>query len=140
MQLDCLLDQYEFDIIHFNNGRHGFGYSEKEYAEALPRIIARIREKQPRAILILACTTPVRERPGEKAKSAANARIRERNRAMAALARELGLAGDDLYALNPYEPDAYVADGAHFTNEIRELQGRHIAETAALALEKRSKN
>ena len=131
-QLDCLLDGYEFDVIHFNNGRHGFGYSEKEYAEALPRVIAHIREKQPQATLILACTTPVRE--SNETKKQANARIRERNRAVGELAQKLGLEVDDLYALDAYKPEAYVADGAHFTGEIRSLQGRHIAEVLSRAL------
>ena len=136
-QLDCVLDQYTFDVIHFNNGRHGFGYSEAEYAAALPRIIDHIRKKQPRATVILAYTTPVRA--GDEHRKRTNARIRERNRAVAALAAERNLEVDDLYALNPYKPSAYVADGAHFTGSIRELQGRHIAEVIRRALASRKK-
>src|SRR3984885_11339417 len=33
MQIKMVLSQYKFDVIHFNNGMHGWRHSEKEYEE-----------------------------------------------------------------------------------------------------------
>src|ERR1700740_1896287 len=30
-QIEMMLSQYKFDVIHFNNGMHGWQHSEKEY-------------------------------------------------------------------------------------------------------------
>ena len=35
-QIEMVLGQYNFDVIHFNNGMHGWQHSEKEYAQAFP--------------------------------------------------------------------------------------------------------
>ncbi len=35
-QIEMVLGQYKFNVIHFNNGMHGWQHSEKEYAQALP--------------------------------------------------------------------------------------------------------
>ena len=31
LELKCVLTQYAFDVIHFNNGLHGMGYTEEQY-------------------------------------------------------------------------------------------------------------
>ena len=38
-----VLSQYKFDVIHFNNGMHGWQHSEKEYDQAFPRFLATIK-------------------------------------------------------------------------------------------------
>ncbi|HEY1190437.1 MAG TPA: hypothetical protein VGE74_22580, partial [Gemmata sp.] len=38
-EVKLVLGQAKFDVIHFNNGMHGWGYSEDEYAKALPELI-----------------------------------------------------------------------------------------------------
>ena len=39
-ELELVLADYAFDVIHFNNGLHGWDFSEAEYADALPAAIA----------------------------------------------------------------------------------------------------
>lgn len=38
-ELESVLKHNKFDIIHFNNGLHGAGYSEEEYDKAFPKLI-----------------------------------------------------------------------------------------------------
>ena len=49
----------KFAVIHFNNGMHGWGYTEQEYASGLPGMIAALRDGAPHAALVWASTTPV---------------------------------------------------------------------------------
>lgn len=60
-QVQMVLSQYKFDVIHFNNGMHGWHCSEAEYGKALPSLIATIRSNAPQARLIWANTTPLRD-------------------------------------------------------------------------------
>src|ERR1700722_18699496 len=43
-QITMVLSQYKFDVIHFNNGMHGWQHSEKEYDQAFPGFLAAIKE------------------------------------------------------------------------------------------------
>ena len=75
-EVRLVLGQAKFDVVHFNNGMHGWGYTEDEYAKAVPDLVAAIRKAAPGAKLVWASTTPVRvartsrstrpeDRPGE---------------------------------------------------------------------------
>ena len=48
-QVGLVLGEQKFDIIHFNNGMHGDGYSEEAYTAALPPMLARLRRDAPGA-------------------------------------------------------------------------------------------
>jgi len=39
------MNYYKFDIVHCNNGLHGFDYTEAEYKKAFPAFIKTIRTK-----------------------------------------------------------------------------------------------
>src|ERR1700743_3351188 len=42
-QITMMLHQYHFDIIHFNNGMHGWQHSEAEYDAAFPGLLATLK-------------------------------------------------------------------------------------------------
>ena len=44
-EIALILGYYKFDIVHFNNGLHGWGYTEKEYGSAFPAFINIITEE-----------------------------------------------------------------------------------------------
>lgn len=48
-EVAAILKHNHFDVIHFNNGLHGFDYTEEEYAEAFPEYVALIRKYAPDA-------------------------------------------------------------------------------------------
>jgi len=46
-EVKLVLGQAKFNAVHFNNGMHGWGYTEDEYAKALPDLVAAIRKGAP---------------------------------------------------------------------------------------------
>jgi len=48
-QIEMVLGQYKFDVIHFNNGMHGWQHSEKEYEQAFPKFLKAIKKYAPDA-------------------------------------------------------------------------------------------
>ena len=58
-EVKLVVSQYPFAVIHFNNGLHGWGYTEEQYQEAFPKLLALLRQAAPQAKLIWATTTPV---------------------------------------------------------------------------------
>jgi len=60
--LKLMLKQYNFSVIHFNNGLHGWGYTEDQYRDGLVKTVVAVKEHAGDAKLIWASTTPVREK------------------------------------------------------------------------------
>jgi hypothetical protein len=58
-----VLNAHKFDVIHFNNGMHGWQHSEMEYEQAFPFFLKTIQEYAPDARLICANTTPLNVSP-----------------------------------------------------------------------------
>jgi hypothetical protein len=112
-----------FDLVHFNNGMHGWGYTEDEYAKYFGEPLAAIRGAAPSAKLIWASTTPVRK---DQSGGVANARIEARN---AIAARMFGgsIPVDDQYSLMKVHGDLH-SDDVHFTPEGSALQAAQVIE------------
>ena len=60
-EVQLLLKQYRFAVIHFNNGLHGFGYTEDQYRAGLSGLLEVVEKHSSNAKLIWATTTPMRE-------------------------------------------------------------------------------
>jgi len=43
-EVALVLGQCRFDVVHFNNGLHGWGYTEEEYQQHFPELLATIRK------------------------------------------------------------------------------------------------
>jgi len=134
-QMDSLLDEYSFDVIHFNNGLHGWAYSEQEYEAALPRVVDHIRGKAPGAAIILVRSTPLRNGKDLSQLRRDNERVKARNRILDAFAAARGLKVNDLYGLVISHPDYHGQDGTHFNNEGRQAQGEQVAAVVLECLE-----
>src|SRR5260221_5317630 len=46
-EIALVLEDTKFDIIHFNNGMHGWQHSEQEYQKAFPIFLATIKSHAP---------------------------------------------------------------------------------------------
>jgi hypothetical protein len=123
----------KFVLVHFNNGMHGWGYTEAQYADGLPPMIAAIRAGAPGAKLIWTTTTPVLK--DSITGGATNARIDERNRLAAALMAHEGIPVDDQHALMLPHADLHSGD-VHFTPEGSAIQGAQAAQMIRKAIEK----
>src|SRR6478672_10697125 len=60
-EIESVLSGGKFDVIQFNNGMHGWQHSEAEYQKAFPKIVKTIRARAPKAKLVWATTTPLRD-------------------------------------------------------------------------------
>ena len=135
-ELGLLIKRFDFDVIHFNNGLHGWGYTEEEYRAGLAALVAFLKETAPNARLVWAMSTPVRVgKDIEKVNEERTNRVKARN----AIAREVmaanGIPVNDLFALVEDHTEYYSQDGTHFNGAGKKAQGRRRAssETSAWA-------
>lgn len=118
------MESVPFRVVHFNNGMHGWTYSEVQYKAGFPDYLARIRAITPDAALIWSTTTPVKI---ESSPGPTNARIRERNSIARASIRAADIPIDDQYELMLKHPDRYQ-DNVHFDNQGSLIQGQQAAQ------------
>ncbi|HTW82187.1 MAG TPA: SGNH/GDSL hydrolase family protein [Terracidiphilus sp.] len=118
------MESVPFRVVHFNNGMHGWTYSEAEYKAGFPDYLARIRAIAPGAALVWSTTTPVKT---ESVPGPTNARIRERNSIAQAFIRAATIPIDDQYALMLKHPDRYQ-DNVHFDYQGSIIQGQQAAQ------------
>jgi lysophospholipase L1-like esterase len=119
-----------FDVVHFNNGMHGWGYTEDEYRKYFPEMVTAVRMGAPGGRLVWASTTPVRkDTPGQSS----NARIDARNAIASELIAKSGIAVDDQHALMMQHQDLH-SDDVHFTAEGSALQGAQVAASVLKAM------
>lgn len=112
-----------FDVVHFNNGMHGWAYTDSEYGKALPGLVKAIRSNAPGAKLIWASTTPLR---AETAEGATNGRVDARNSMAREVMRAMNIPVDDQHSLMARHADLYM-DDVHFNPAGSELQGKQAA-------------
>jgi lysophospholipase L1-like esterase len=123
-EVALVLSQTRFDVVHFNNGLHGWGYTEGEYARALPSLVAATRKGAPGARLVWASTTPVRVARNVARLDPKTERVRARNKAAAAYMKREGIPTDDLFGLAEGHPEWYAGDGVHFNARGRQVAAR----------------
>jgi len=119
------LEGVTFNVVHFNNGMHGWAYSEKEYAASFPSYIATLRKIAAGAHFVWASTTPVRK---ASAPGPSNERIEVRNAEALKIMTHESIAVDDQYALMVRHPGFYM-DDVHFNPEGSSLQSKQVVET-----------
>jgi len=129
-QLDAMLSQYDFAVIHFNNGLHGFGYTEEEYQAGYERTLQYIKKKSPSTHLIVALTTPLKSTSN---KNDLNPRVDERNKIARALAEKYQAKINDLHSISKGHPE-YYSDPYHYKKVAVELQAKKVAEVLAASL------
>jgi hypothetical protein len=113
-EVALVLDQCRFDVVHFNNGLHGWGYTEAEYEKRFPELVATILKHAPKAKLIWATITPTRSRENLAVFAEGTKRVQARNKIAEGIVTKEGIAVDDLYGLVKDHPEYWSQDGVHF--------------------------
>jgi lysophospholipase L1-like esterase len=121
-----------FALVHFNNGMHGWAYSESQYERAFPSFLRAIQDAAPGARLIWTTTTPVKV---EASPGPTNIRIESRNAIAKTFVQKAGLPIDDQHELMMHHLDTYQ-DTVHFNESGAEIQGAQAAATIEAALPK----
>jgi lysophospholipase L1-like esterase len=114
-EIALIMSYYKFDIVQFNNGLHGFDYTEAEYKKAFPGFVKAIRKAAPNAKLMWASTTPVRNYPDASTFHPRTERVKERNNiALEYISTQKDIKVNDLWALVIDHPEYYKGgDGTH---------------------------
>ena len=116
--------------MHFNNGMHGWGYSEEQYKEAFPGFLKVVRSLAHSGRLIWATTTPVRS---DASNGASNPRIDARNEIAKAFVSSRGIAIDDQHTLMSHHSDLYK-DSVHFNDTGASIQAAQVVAGIEVAL------
>lgn len=128
-EVQLLLKQYRFAAIHFNNGLHGWGYTEEQYRDGLVTLMETFKQHANDAKLIWATTTPVRNRDNLQQISERTERVKARNHIAAEIMKERGIPTDDLYGLVEDHPKFFSGDGVHYNGKGTGAQGVAVAES-----------
>jgi lysophospholipase L1-like esterase len=141
-EITLILGYHKFDIIHFNNGLHGWGYSEKEYGNAFPGFVETISVKAPGALLVWASTTPIRARADIHNFEVRTERIKERNKiALDFISKQKNIKVNDLWKFTVNKPEFFQGgDGTHPNAAGYQAIGQKVvAELLALLSELKTK-
>ncbi|HUA39042.1 MAG TPA: SGNH/GDSL hydrolase family protein [Candidatus Sulfopaludibacter sp.] len=128
-EIRMVLGEYQFDVIHFNNGMHGWQHSETEYQKAFPKFLEAIQKYAPRAELVWATTTPLKvspKLPPDNQTEATDERIAARNAIALKFVQAEGIPVDDLNALVRGHPE-YHSDNVHFDSQGIDLEAAQVA-------------
>jgi hypothetical protein len=132
-----IIEQYHFDIIHVNNGLHGFLYPDESYRAGMQHLIDVLRQNNPHALLIVASTTPVKGliEVGGRQTDVAQI-ISRRNNIAVMLAQSDHIELDDLAELAQQHPEFYRfgSDGIHPNNYGVQTEGAQVTKIIASAL------
>lgn len=112
----------KFAVVHFNNGMHGWKYTEPAYGNALPQMVEALRAKSRGAKLVWATTTPVH---AADSGGATNARIDERNAESLRTMQRFHIPIDDQHALMTAHDDLHNGN-VHYTAAGSAVQAKQV--------------
>lgn len=125
------IQRVSFAVVHFNNGLHGWGYTEEHFRSGFPKFLKAIRALPGRGKLIWASITPVKS---EASDGATNPRINARNAIARAFIEADRIPIDDLHVLMTQHADLYE-DAFHFNKAGSAIMGVQAAAIIREALE-----
>jgi hypothetical protein len=128
-EIELVLDGTKFDVIHFNNGMHGWQHSEAEYRKAFPKFVKIIRAHAPQAKLIWAATTPLRDGKGvtyDTKVEYSDERIAARNAIAAEIMVAQKIPTDDLNAAMRGHVE-FHSDNVHFNSQGIQIQAAQVS-------------
>lgn len=124
-------ESVRFRVVHFNNGMHGWAYTEGQYRAAFPAFLHAVQSiAEKGGALIWASTTPVRS---DAATGATNPRVEARNRIALGFVKAAGTPLDDQFSLMQQHQDLYE-DSVHFNSAGATIQGDQAAAMIRAAL------
>jgi hypothetical protein len=129
--LKLMLKQYNFSVIHFNNGLHGWGYTEDQYRDGLVKTVVAVKEHSGDAKLIWASTTPVREKSNLETFAEQTNRVKVRNQLASEIMTEQHIPTDDLFELVKDHADWTSGDGVHFNGQGNVALAKQVATSVA---------
>jgi len=113
-------EKVRFRVVHFNNGMHGWAYTEAQYKTAFRAFLRAVRSLAEKdGTLIWANTTPVLSDAHD---GPTNPRVQERNRIAQEISQAASIPTDDQFSLLQKQQDLYE-DSIHFSSAGATIQG-----------------
>ena len=106
-EIEYAMSEYPVELIHFNNGLHGWHLNETTYADALEKMFVWIKETYPMCKLVFAATTQNVRSEYE------HEQIQKRNEKALTLAEKLEICVDPLAKLDDTTRQ-FLPDGVHY--------------------------
>ncbi len=126
--LDGMLAHNRYDVIHFNNGLHGFHLPAEAYEALYGKAVEHLLEKAPGAKLVLGLSTPISNGEHTERMGADNEIVLARNGAVRRIAGRYGLPVNDSYSLVAGIPGIRATDSYHYLEEgYRRIAGQMAA-------------
>jgi GDSL-like lipase/acylhydrolase family protein len=111
-----------FAVIHFNNGMHGWKYTEAAYGDSLPELVETLQAKSHGAKLVWTTTTPVH---APDSGGATNPRIDQRNAESLRTMQRFHISIDDQHALMAAHDDLHNGS-VHYTDAGSAVQAKQV--------------
>jgi hypothetical protein len=127
-EIELVLEGTKFDVIVFNNGMHGWQHSEAKYRQAFPKVVKAIRAHAPKARLIWATTTPLRDGKGVTYDTKAeysDERIAARNALAVEVVTAQKIPTVDLNAAVRGRPELH-SDNVHFNGKGSQILAAQV--------------
>ena len=134
-QLEEVLKHYRFDVISFNNGLHGRGYTAEEYAAYIPAVY-KLLLKYGNPKIQWVNTTAERDNLNLQITDAFNVNIVKRNHYVEAFAHSKNIPVIDDYSLSIAHPEFYRNDGVHFIPEGVAAESKNVTQSILALLKK----
>ena len=126
-EVELLLKNYSFAVIHFNNGLHGYDYSNKQYAGAFAGLLRAFKTYAPQAKLVWANSTPTRKPSDLKQFNKTNSLVNERNLLAERIMETHRIPINNLNKIGVEHTEFYSNDGTHFNAEGKAAQAKQVA-------------
>ncbi len=119
-ELTYLLEEYDYAVIHFNNGLHSLDTDRVTWEASLREVIRTLREKGKGAKLVWASSTPLKD-------PALTAKAKELNAIAARVMQENGIPTNDLFGLMDPQDRTLWSDTYHYHEPGRRMQAKQVA-------------
>ena len=120
-ELTHILDEYDYAVIHFNNGLHSLNTDRTAWEAAMREVIKVLKEKGKGAKLLDATATPLKD-------PALTAKAKELNAIAVRLMQESGIPVNDLFGLMDPQERSMWSDTFHYHEPARKMQAKQVAE------------
>jgi hypothetical protein len=125
------MQRVSYAVVHFNNGLHGWGYTELQFETGFPVFLRTLSMLPGHAKLIWATITPVKP---EATTGATTPRIDARNAIARSCVDRKAIPVDDQHGLMMRHPDLYE-DSIHFNKTGADIMGDQAAASIEQALQ-----
>ena len=113
--------EYDYAVIHFNNGLHSLNTDRAAWETALRDVINVLKEKGKGAKLVCATATPLKD-------PALTAKAKELNAIAVRVMKENGIPVNDLFGLMDPQDRSMWSDTFHYHEPARKMQAKQVAD------------